>query len=117
MGIFRVPLQVGNPDNGSAETVEALVDTGATFSMMPASLLERLGIEAVRPVNFRIANGGTVEYPTGMASFAAEGCHGAARVVFGPEDHYLMGATTLEDLLLTVDPVGQRLVPVEGSLM
>ena len=117
MGTFRVPLQVGNPDNGLAQTVEALVDTGATFSMMPSSLLEELGIEPVRSVTFRIANGETVEYPTGLASFATEGLDGVARVIFGPEDHYLMGATTLEDLLLAVDPAGRRLVPGEGLLV
>ena len=117
MGTFRVPLQVGNPDNGLVQTVEALVDTGATFSMMPSSLLEELGIEPVRSVTFRIASGEAVEYPTGVASFAAEGLDEVARVIFGPEDHYLMGATTLEDLLLVVDPVGRRLVPVEGLLV
>ena len=67
MGIFRVPLHVGNPGNGHSETVQALVDTGATFSMMPASLLQRLGIEAVRSATFRIASGETVDYPTGVA--------------------------------------------------
>jgi predicted aspartyl protease len=117
MGIFRVPLHVGNPGNGHSETVQALVDTGATFSMMPASLLQRLGIEAVRSATFRIASGETVDYPTGVASFSVEGLSGVARVIFGPEDQYLMGATTLEDLMLTVDPVGHRLVPVEGSLL
>jgi hypothetical protein len=39
-----------------------------------------------------------------------------ARVVFGPEGQFLLGATTLEDLLLTVDPIEQRLVPVEAPL-
>ena len=38
-------------------------------------------------------------------------------MVFGPEDQYLLGATTLEELLLTVDPIGRRLVPAEGLLL
>ncbi len=117
MGTFRVPLQVGNPANGLTETVEALVDTGATFSMMPSSLLTALGIEPNRTRTFRIASGERIEYQTGMAVFTVEGYSGDARVIFGPEDQYLMGATTLEDLLLSVDPVHQRLIPVEGSLL
>ena len=48
MGTFSVEMMVGNPDSAARETVEALVDTGATFSVMPASLLHRLGIEATR---------------------------------------------------------------------
>jgi hypothetical protein len=29
----------------------------------------------------------------------------------------LLGAVTLEDMLLAVDPINKRLVPVEGLLM
>jgi predicted aspartyl protease len=117
MGVFRVPLEIGNPIDQRTETVEALVDTGAIFSMAPSSLLQTLGIEPVRQVRFRTATGESVEYPTGWASFSAEGQSGRARVVFGPEGQFLLGATTLEDLLLTVDPIEQRLVPVEGLLL
>ena len=117
MGAFRVALRVGNPRTGSTETVDALVDTGATYSMMPESMLRRLEIEPVRSRPFRIANGEMVEYQTAMASFSAGGSEGDASVVFGPEDQYLLGATTLEELLLTVDPIGRRLVPAEGLLL
>ncbi len=117
MGTFRVALRVGNPRTGSSETVDALVDTGATYSMMPASMLRMLGIEPVRSRPFRIANGERVEYQTAMASFSAGGSEGEASVVFGPDGQYLLGATTLEELLLTVDPIGLRLVPAEGLLL
>lgn len=39
-----------------------------------------------------------------------------ARVAFGPEGVYQMGATTLEDLALVVDPVDQRLIEPEDLL-
>jgi hypothetical protein len=116
MGTFRVTLQVGSPVNGLVETVQALAGTGAAFTVAPASLLHRLGIDPVATVKFYIDNGKTVDYPTGWASFAAEGRCGMARVVFGTEDDCWVGATTLGDMLLAVDPVGQRLVPVEGWL-
>ena len=117
MGTFRVPLQIGNPENGVTETVDALVDTGATFSMIPASVLERLGIVPVTTRRFRIANGERVEFQTAMAHFETGGYEGEARVIFGPEGQYLLGATTLEDMLLIVDPIGKRLVPDEALLM
>ena len=117
MGIFRVPLQVGNPFTGQMETVEAVVDTGAVDSVMPASLLRRLGIEQMRTVRFRTASGERIEYDVGIASFSAEGFRCNANVVFGPEDNPLMGATTLEQLYLAVDPRSKRLVPVEGLLL
>ncbi len=114
MGTFRVPLQVGNPRNGLSETVEALVDTGATFSMIPASLLQRLGVKPDRTLPFVIASREVVDYEVGDASFSTAGRPCIGPVIFGPENHYVMGATTLEVLLLTVDPVHQRLAPIEG---
>ncbi len=35
-------------------------------------------------------------------------------VIFGPDGHFLLGATTLEIFKLAVDPVGQELIPVRG---
>ena len=117
MGTFSVSLTVGNLATGASETVVALVDTGATYSMIPASLLELLGIEPARSRRFRIASGERVEHQTAMAYFETGGYEGEARVVFGPEEQFLLGATTLEDMLLVVDPVGKRLVPEEALLM
>ena len=117
MGIFRVPLQVRNPFTGQTETVEAVVDTGAVDSVMPTALLRRLGIDPMRTVRYRTASGERVEYEVGSAYFSAEGFRCIANVVFGPEDEPLMGATTLEQLYLAVDPRNQRLVPQEGLLL
>ena len=114
MGCFSVQIQVGKPGSELTETVEALVDTGATFPMIPASMLQRLGIEPDESRLFRIGTGEIVEYMTGDAFFIAEGRRSSGRVVFGPENHYVMGATTLELLQLVVDPVHQRLVGVEA---
>ena len=117
MGLFSVSLQVGNPFTDQSETVEAVVDTGAVDSVMPALLLRRLGIEPTRTRRYRTASGERVEYGVGRAYFSAEGEDCIANVVFGPEDTLLMGATTLEQLYLAVDPAQQRLVPVEGLLL
>ena len=117
MGTFSVSLQVGNPFTQQEETVEAIVDTGASDSVIPASLLRRLGIQPVRTARFRTASGERVEYEVGWALFSAEGERCLANVMFGPEENPLMGATTLEQLYLAVDPVDQRLVPQEALLL
>ena len=115
MGTFRVALQVGNPDRGITETVDALVDTGATFSMMPASMLKRMGVEPDATLPFRVATREVVDYATGEVPLGTHGRRRACPVIFGPENHYIMGATAMELLLLTVDPVHQRLVPIAGE--
>ena len=117
MGTFPVELWIGNLFTDAGTNVEALVDTGATCSMMPRSVLEELGIEPVAMRRSRIADGSRVELQTSWARFSAEGQNAIARVSFGPEGISLLGATTLEDLGLAVDPVDQRLISQESSLM
>lgn len=117
MGTFSVEVVVGNPASVARETVQALVDTGATFSVMPASLLHRLGIEPTRTRRLRLANGQVEERQTAMAFFEVGDMDGEARVVFGPEDLHLLGATTLEDLSFIVDPINKRLIVEDALLM
>ena len=117
MGTFRVNLWVGNLFTDAEASVEALADTGATHSMIPGSLLEGLGIEPVESRVSRIADGSRVEMQTSWARFSAKGRNAVARVLFGPEDVYLLGATTLEDMGLAIDPVDQRPIPQEALLM
>ena len=117
MGTFTVQATVGNLDAAEQEQVEALVDTGSTFSALPASLLRRLDIAPTLTRRLRLANGQVEEYQAGTACFAVNGRDGVAMVVFGPEDVYLLGATTLESLLFVVDPVNKRLIPEVGLLM
>ena len=117
MGTFRVEVILGNPNSAARESAEALVDTGSTFSVMPAGLLRRLGIEPTRTRRLRLANGQVAERQTGMALFEVAGVDGEAMVAFGPENIHLLGATTLETLLLIVDPINRQLIPEVGLLM
>ncbi len=117
MGTFRVNLWVGNLFTEAGASVEALLDTGAAYSMIPGSLLEELGIKPVETRVSRIADGSRVELQTSWARFFVEGRNVVARVSFGPEGIYVLGATALEDMGLAVDPVDQRLVTREALLM
>ena len=116
MGTFNVEMTVSPLDFSAGERVSASADTGATCSMVPASVLRRLGIAPAQTIEFELANGAVVEYETGWAGFAAAGRTGIARVIFGQDEECLLGATTLEDLGLMVDPVNYRLVPTRRLL-
>ena len=116
MGTFNVPATVGNPNTPARERVTALVDTGSTFSVLPADLLARLGIAPTHTRSLRLADGSVQEYQTGTAYFEVDGSDGEATVVFGPDDVHILGATTLANLLLAVDPINRRLTPETGLL-
>ena len=47
MGLFRVSAHLTGP-TGQNETVELLVDTGATFLVVPRALAERLELRPTR---------------------------------------------------------------------
>ena len=63
---------------------------------------------------FVIADGGSRQYDIGVARIAIPGAseeRWPCPVIFGPEDQYLVGATTLEAFSLMVDPESALLVP------
>lgn len=117
MGTFTVNVWVGNLFSDAGATVAALVDTGATNSMLPAGLLRDLGIEPVESRFARVADGRRIELQTAWARFAAAGRNAVARVAFGPEGEYLIGAATLADLGVVVDPIDGRLIPQDDRLL
>ena len=58
MGIFQVAIQVGNPEGGDPITVpEAVIDIGASHSMLPESLLTALHLEPRDSISVTFADG------------------------------------------------------------
>jgi predicted aspartyl protease len=118
MGTFRVRMEIGDATGERWEMVEALVDTGATYTMAPAALLKRLGVTPHAREVFTLADGRHAEHDIGRGWVRVSGRSEITLVVFGEADSEpLLGAYSLEGLRLAPDPVGRRLVPVPGLLM
>jgi len=117
MGSFRVPVDVGNIAGGSLTRIEALVDTGATYTWIPGDLLARLEVQPEEDWPFLLADGREARYPIGSLRLRFAGRTRATVVVFGePGSEPLLGVVTLEELGLAADPVHRRLIPVPGLL-
>ena len=117
MGTFTVSIQVSNLAGQQFVDVEALVDTGATYTVLPRELLDQLGIKQEGQRSFELADDRVVEYPIGYARMRLDEDKTIVLVAFGPEgSSSLLGATALEHLSLAVDPIHQRLVPVPALL-
>ena len=117
MGTFTVPIQLGNLAGGPFIDLTVLVDTGATYTTLPASMLTQLGIQPEGSRRFRLADNRQFEYQVGQARLRLEGQELIALVVFGPEDATpLLGATALEIFGLGVDPIEQGLIPLPALL-
>ena len=118
MGSIYVDVGVSNPSTPDvSEKVRALVDTGATLSILPAGLLESLGIRRIGKKKFR-GLGGVVIREVGTVTMHYDGVSGAAGVIFREEDDpAVMGATALVSMGFDVDPVAGRLKSVEMLML
>ena len=118
MGTFNVNLEIGDSKGELWETVDALVDTGSTYTLIPRQLLDRLDVSPQFQREFETADGRSVERDLAIAMVRWDGETMPTLVVFGgATDAVLLGAYTLEGFALAPDPVNRRLVRVRGLAM
>lgn len=118
MGTFSQLIEIASSSIGPFTKIEALVDTGATYMLLPRNILESLGIKPLEKHPFTLANGNTVEYDISTLWVRLDGRVRPTVCVWGePGSKPLLGSFTLEAFLLGVDPVKKSLVPVSGYLV
>ena len=111
MGLTFLRVEIGNPANpGVTETVEFLVDPGAIYSVVPAQILDRLGIRPIAEQKFRLPDDSSITRKKGGALFKYDGRVGGADVIFGEHgDATILGVLTLTALGLCLDPIKREL--------
>jgi predicted aspartyl protease len=113
MGTFSVKLRVWNPvQPGDVEELDAYVDTGAAFSWISRTRLERLGVVSSRKMGFRTIEGRLLERDMATV-YVATDKYSVPDVVVMAEvgEMEVMGAHTIEGLGMAADPVQKKLVP------
>ncbi len=115
MGALKTVVTVASPaEHSKSEPIELLVDTGATFTVLPTEVWQRIGLEAEITRQLRTADGRLLEREQGLAFLEINGSRGTVPVVQGGEgDTPVLGVTSLEILGLAFDPVRGELVPSE----
>jgi clan AA aspartic protease len=117
VGNFRVPLAVASSTGASFRPLEALVDTGATYTCVPREVLEELGITPEEAWPFVLADGRETTYPIATIRVRLGQRTRHTIAVFGERGtEALIGAVTLEEFGLAVDPLHRRLIPIPGLL-
>ena len=118
MGLVYTDVDIANESAPHITArFNALVDTGATLSLFPASTLDELGVERLGRRRFR-GFGGEVSRDTGVVRMRCQDSVAGVTVVFGAEDDpAIMGVTALESLGYQVDPVAGRLNRVEMLML
>lgn len=109
MGHVWVKARIGDPGRRRIVEVDALVDTGATLTVVPRRLADELELEVTGRVPVMTA-GGRVELERTRVWIELEGKEGIVPAVISDViDRVLIGVTTLEILGLQVDPITGRL--------
>lgn len=113
MGETIVKIKVSPLTNQRVKEVEVLADTGATYTVIPRTILESLEVKPVDRIKVRLADGRTIERSIGNVIMEIEGKTRATPIIFGEkEDAPILGLVTLEACGLTVDTVNKKLVPL-----
>jgi aspartyl protease family protein len=114
MGLAVLNLEVGNVARPEEmRRVEFLIDSGAIYSVVPAAILDELGIAPFATYEIKLADGRKISRRRGGAIFRYCDRIGGADVIFGePGDSNLLGMFTLTALGLALDPLRRELHPL-----
>ena len=118
VGTFKADFVIRNRmETGISETLSGVVDIGASYTVVPAPILDELGIERERTVNFTLADGSQRRMDVGWVQMELEGQSGHVYVVFGRDNGpILLGAMALETFALAADAKNRRLIPAQATL-
>ncbi len=102
---------------GKQTTVRFLVDTGATYTLVPAEACRLLELEPKRTVAFTLADGTAIERRISECHISLPQGEGHTPVIIGePGDEALLGVVTLEILGLVLNPFTRTLQPMRMLL-
>jgi len=114
MGLTHIKATIANPAKPrKTATLKFLVDSGAALSVVPATVLRKLGIKPHSERTFILADGTEIKRRIGDATFRFDSQQGSSPVIFGEEgDSVLLGVVSLEALGLIFDPLRRELRPM-----
>jgi clan AA aspartic protease len=117
LGITYIEGRVKGP-TGKEDQVNFLVDSGASYSVLPKKTWETIGLLPVREHTFVLADGSTVTRKVSECHIALPQGEAHTPVVLGEaDDEALLGVVTLEILGLVFDPFKRTLRPMRMLLV
>ena len=112
MGVTYIEGTVHGP-TGKEAPVRFLVDSGATYSLLPKPVWEAIDLEPKRRQSFALADGTTVERWVSECFVSLPQGEAHTPVILGePGDEALLGVVTLEILGLVLNPFNRTLQPM-----
>ena len=104
MGHVYVDVEISNPKKPLKASARALVDTGATYSILPEEFFKKLELESLGRVKVKTASGMEDLQETEIRIKVFNRERTSPALVSRKVDIPLIGVTTLEILRIKVDP-------------
>jgi clan AA aspartic protease len=109
VGVYR--------ERGPGKTVRFLVDSGASYSVLPWEVWRALGLKPMRNMQFSLADGTIIHRRLSDCRFKFEDLDVPSPVVLGERrDAALLGTLTLEAFGLVLNPFERTLKPMRVIL-
>lgn len=103
--------------NGKNATVRFLIDSGATYTLLPYAVWQAIGLSPKRSVTFTLVDGTPIERGISECHIALFQGEGHTPVILGEcDDEALLGVVTLEILGLVLNPFNRTLQPMRMLL-
>ena len=116
MGVTYVDGLVRGPDAATAP-VRFLVDSGASYIVLPHDVWPAIGLVPKRTMSFSLADGTTVDRSVSECHITLQQGEAHTPVILGlPGDEALLGVVTLEILGLVLNPFTRELLPMRMLL-
>ena len=113
MGIFSVLISIGDNECQKWIDISATVDTASFVSSAPGSVLWDLGLTPTMNHPFRMADGTSRNMDVAYTWIRVNGREVMTHLAFNEEyTSPLLGSLALETLLMAVDSVEERLIPL-----
>ncbi len=117
MGITYIEGKVKGPTGKEAE-VRFLVDSGATYTLLPEEVWKSIGLSPKRQHTFLLADGSTIVRNISECYIILPQGEAHTPVILGEkDDEAILGTVTLEILGLMLDPFKRRLQPMRMLLV
>lgn len=105
-----IPVGIANPDdNKPPQRVQALIDSGSDATLIPLTILQKVGVYSGEQVNFRGVTGSrmiadafrvVIHMPTGIA-------YGIRAIATRGSDEVILGRDVLNQWRITLDGPGE----------
>lgn len=115
MGLIYIDAWVSN--NKVSSDVRLLVDSGATYTVLPQSVWKKMKLAPKREQSFILADGTVMKRKVSkcLIEIPQGNCH--TPVILGEKsDEGLLGAVTLVELAMVLNPFERKLQPMQARL-